>query len=96
MIEDEIRQEIQEEQAEKLEDGEFVFGKEKCENDYQNPKEKCKVGNLFPKKEWDELIHWQPVSNIPVDEIYEGLPEVKRFHDDYCKLWLTKTRDNVK
>ena len=39
---------------------------------------------LFPKEE----IHWQPVSNIPVDEIYKDLPEVKRYHDDYCRVWL--------
>lgn len=39
---------------------------------------------LFSKEE----IHWQPVSNIPVDEIYKDLPEVKRYHDDYCRVWL--------
>ena len=59
MIEDEIRQEIQEERAEMME-------------------EPC----LFPKKEWDSLIHWSPVSNI-----YDNLPEAKRFHEDYIKTW---------
>lgn len=43
---------------------------------------------LFPKEEYDSLIHWQPVSNIPVDEIYKDLPEVKKYHDLYEKLWL--------
>ena len=43
---------------------------------------------LFPKEEMDSLIKWHPVSNIPVDEIYKDLPEVKRYHDDYTKLWL--------
>ena len=47
-------------------------------------------GLLFPKDEWEELVHWEPVSNIPVDEIYENLPEVKRFHNEYCKFWLNK------
>lgn len=71
------------------------ISKEKCENDFQNSKEKCKVGNLFPKKEWDELkIHWQPVSNIPVDEIYKDLPEVKQFHDNYVTLWGLRTTKN--
>ena len=55
MIEDEIRQEIQEEKAEMMEEPE---------------------------------IHWSPVSNIPTDEIYKDLPEVKRFHDSYVKFWL--------
>lgn len=43
---------------------------------------------LFPKEEWDSLIHWQPVSNIPTEEIYKDLPEVKEFHDNYVKIWL--------
>lgn len=55
MIEDEIRQEIQEEKAEMMEEPE---------------------------------IHWSPVSNISVDEIYENLPEVKQWHKDYVKTWL--------
>lgn len=33
-------------------------------------------------------IHWHPVSNIPTDEIYKDLPEVKQFHDNYCRFWL--------
>ena len=41
---------------------------------------------LFPKEEWDSLIEWHPVSNI--DEIYKDLPEAKKFHDIYEKLWL--------
>lgn len=44
---------------------------------------------LFPKEEMDSLIKWRPVSNISIDEIYEDLPEAKRFHESYCKLWLT-------
>ena len=55
MIEDEIRQEIQEEKAELMEEPE---------------------------------IHWSPVSNISIDEIYKDLPEVKEFHDNYTQLWL--------
>lgn len=43
---------------------------------------------LFPKEEWDELIEWHPVSNIPAEEIYKDLPEVKEFHDNYVKIWL--------
>lgn len=43
---------------------------------------------LFPKEEWDSLIEWQPVSNIPTEEIYKDLPEVKKYHDLYEKLWL--------
>lgn len=43
---------------------------------------------LFPKEEMDGLIHWKPVSNIPVEEIYKDLPEVKQFHDNYCRFWL--------
>ena len=50
--------------------------------------EKCEEGLLFPKEKWDELIHWQPVSNISTDEIYKDLPEVKEFHDNYTQLWL--------
>ena len=47
---------------------------------------------LFPKEEMDSLIKWSPVSNIPVDEIYKDLPEVKRYHDNYCKFWLKNGR----
>ena len=64
MIEDEILQEIQEEQANRLEEP-----------------------YLFPKEEMDSLIKWQPVSNIPVDEIYKDLPKVKQFHENYIKTW---------
>ena len=47
---------------------------------------------LFPKEEMESLIKWSPVSNIPVDEIYKDLPEVKRYHDNYCKFWLKNGR----
>lgn len=58
----------------------------------ENRKEKCEEQLLFSKKEWDELIHWEPVSNIPVEDIYKDLPEVKQYHNNYVKLWLnTKT-----
>lgn len=43
---------------------------------------------LFPKEEYDSLIKWHPVSNIPTEEIYKDLPEVKKYHDLYEKLWL--------
>jgi hypothetical protein len=43
---------------------------------------------LFPKEEMDNLIHWSPVSNIPVEEIYKDLPEVKQYHESYVKMWL--------
>ena len=43
---------------------------------------------LFPKEEMESLIKWRPVSNIPVDEIYKDLPEVKRWHESYVKMWL--------
>lgn len=52
------------------------------------PKKKCEEQLLFPKEKWDELAVWKPVSNIPVEEIYENLPKVKEFHDSYCRLWL--------
>lgn len=45
---------------------------------------------LFPKEEWDLLIKWQPVSNIPTEEIYKGLPDAKRYHENYIKLWKIK------
>lgn len=47
---------------------------------------------LFPKEEMDSLVKWSPVSNIPVEEIYKDLPEVKRYHDNYCKFWLKNGR----
>jgi hypothetical protein len=50
--------------------------------------EKCEEQLLFPKEKWDSLIKWQPVSNIPVEEIYKDLPEVKRYHDNYVRFWL--------
>ena len=58
----------------------------------QDTKENSKEQLLFPKKEWNELVKWRPVSNIPVDEIYKDLPEVKRYHDDYARNWLNKGR----
>ena len=54
----------------------------------QERAEKCEEPYLFPREKWDELIHWQPVSNIPVEEIYKDLPEVKQYHDNYCSFWL--------
>ena len=53
-------------------------------------KNKPKEQILFPKKEWDSLIKWKPVSNIPTEEIYKDLPKVKEFHDNYCRFWLIK------
>lgn len=35
-------------------------------------------------------IHWSPVSNIPVDEIYKDLPKVKEWHENYIKVWKIK------
>jgi len=52
--------------------------------------------NLFPKEEWDDLIVWHPVSNIPVEEIYKDLPEVKRYHDNYENFWLKEKIINNK
>lgn len=43
---------------------------------------------LFSKEEWEGLVKWSPVSNIPVEEIYKDLPKVKQYHDDYVNLWL--------
>lgn len=54
----------------------------------QEQAERMEEPCLFSKEEMDSLIHWQPVSNIPVDEIYKDLPDVKRYHDDYVNLWL--------
>lgn len=53
-------------------------------------KNKPKEQILFPKKEYDSLIKWQPVSNIPTEEIYKDLPKVKEYHENYVKFWLTK------
>lgn len=57
-------------------------------NTKQDTSEKWVDQNLFPKEKWDELIVWQPVSNIPVDEIYRNLPEAKEFHESYVNMWL--------
>lgn len=46
------------------------------------------------KKKVEKNIKWQPVSNIPVDEIYKDLPEVKQFHDNYVTLWGLRTTKN--
>lgn len=54
----------------------------------QNHKGKCEEQLLFPKEEWDSLIHWQPVSNIPTEEIYKDLPDAKKYHEAYEKMWL--------
>lgn len=62
-----------------------IFREIKEEN--QLREENCEEPLLFPKEKWNELIHWEPVSNIPVEEIYKDLPDVKRYHDSYCKLW---------
>lgn len=43
---------------------------------------------LFPKEEMQRLTKWRPVSNIPVEEIYKDLPEVKQFHENYVRTWL--------
>ena len=59
----------------------------------KDTKEKCEEQLLFPKKEWNSLIKWRPVSNIPVEEIYKDLPEVKRYHDDYVSLWNLRTKN---
>ncbi|MBO7712274.1 MAG: hypothetical protein J6S85_02150 [Methanobrevibacter sp.] len=69
------------------------FPKEKCKDSSDFPKEKWVEQCLFPKEELDSLIHWRPVSNIPVDEIYKDLPEVKEWHDSYIKTWL---KDNCR
>lgn len=61
-------------------------------NTKQDTKEKWVEQYLFSKKEMDEMIHWHPVSNIPVEEIYKDLPEVKQFHDSYVKIWLNEKR----
>ena len=52
----------------------------------------CEEKLLFPKKEWNSLIKWRPVSNIPVEEIYKDLPEVKQYHDNYCRMWGLKSK----
>lgn len=66
-----------------------IFRETKEENRLRE--ENCEESLLFPKEKWNELIHWEPVSNIPVEEIYKDLPEVKRYHDSYCKLWGLRT-----
>ena len=58
----------------------------------QEQAERLEEPYLFPKEEMDSLIKWRPVSNIPVEEIYKDLPEVKRYHDDYARNWLNKGR----
>lgn len=56
--------------------------------DYVKKSQNCEEQCLFPKKEWDSLIKWQPVSNISIDEIYKDLPKAKEYHKAYVKLWL--------
>lgn len=70
MIEEEIYQEIQDDKANCISEGDYP--------------------TLFCKEEWDSLVHWSPVSNIPVEEIYKDLPKVKRWHDSYEMMWLNK------
>lgn len=60
--------------------------------DYEKKSQNREEKLLFPKEEWDDLIKWHPVSNIPVEEIYKDLPEVKRYHDSYCKMWGLRTK----
>lgn len=50
----------------------------------EQKKEETKEGNLFSKKEWDSLIQWSPVAKDPYNEVDE---KIKKFHDDYIKLW---------
>lgn len=52
-----------------------------------------KLTDNVKKSQNREEIHWKPVSNIPVEEIYKDLPEVKRYHDNYCRFWLKKSLD---
>ena len=52
-----------------------------------------KLTDYEEKSQNHEDIHWRPVSNIPVEEIYKDLPEVKEWHDAYCEMWLKKTLD---
>lgn len=47
-----------------------------------------KLTDYVKKSQNLEEIHWQPVSNIPIDEIYKNLPKAKEFHEEYAKLWL--------
>ena len=72
------------------------FPEEKCKDLSDFPKEKWVEQCLFPKEEWSSLIVWKPVSNIPVDEIYKDLPEVKEFHDNYVSLWNLRTKNNCR
>ena len=58
----------------------------------QEQAERLEEPYLFPKEEMNSLIKWHPVSNIPVEEIYKDLPEVKQYHDSYVSLWNLKTR----
>lgn len=58
-------------------------------------------------KKFKEMQKWHPVSNIPeekcvekkdipeekCDDIYKDLPKVKKWHDDYVKLWLGGRND---
>lgn len=54
----------------------------------ENSKIGKKLTDNVKKSQNCEEIHWHPVSNIPVEEIYKDLPEVKRYHDNYEKFWL--------
>ena len=47
------------------------------------------------KETKEEETHWQPVSNIPVDEIYKDLPKAKKFHEEYVKMWLTNKGKDI-
>ena len=42
---------------------------------------------LFPKKEWDSLVKWEPVAKL---DPYEDAPQsVKDYHEYYVKFWLS-------
>ena len=60
--------------------------------DYEKKSQNREEKLLFPKEEWDSLVVWHPVSNIPVEEIYKDMPEVKQFHDSYCRVWGLKDK----
>lgn len=59
----------------------------------KNSKIGKKLTDNVKKSQNREEIHWHPVSNIPVEEIYKDLPEVKQFHDSYVRTWLKKSLD---
>ncbi len=59
----------------------MIEDEKKIQEEKHIAEEKCETDDNIPEEKW------KPVS---IDEIYKNLPDVKRWHDDYCRFWLRK------